>query len=170
MAIDGGQLTQVNGNAYSFQSLKVEVDSQLFERVVSISYDHSLEPEELRGVGPKAIDVTTGVYKTSGELSMYLGDWKDFRAMLAGAAGPGGYMQKVFDVSVTYAEEGESTMTDVLRGCRVKQVGRTYRSGNSALMVDVKLYVKEILEDNLLAVSFQDVEDLLANATLGAFP
>lgn len=170
MAIDGGQLTQVNGNYYSFQSIKIEVDGQLFERCVGVSYEHSLDPEELRGVGPKPIDVSTGVYKASGELSMYLGDWRDFRSMLADMPGleTAGYMQKVFNVTVSYADDGEEIMTDVLRTCRVRSVGRAYRSGNQPLTVDVKLYVMEILEESLEAVSFQGFDDLIANLATGA--
>lgn len=165
-----GMLTEVNGNVYSFQSAKLELGDppQVFERVSAIAYDHSLDPEELRGAGAKPLDDTTGVYKTRASLSLYLADWRVLRRMLSEMPGPGGFMQKRFTITVSYADTGEpEIMTDTLRGVRVRHVSRAYRTGGAgALMVDLELYVREILEDGLAAVS-QGFEDLIAGLAAG---
>lgn len=163
--------TMINGNAFDYSSIKITLADPApieFERITSISYEHSLDPDELRGQGPKPLADTTGTYTTRASMSMYLGDWHTFRKMLmALVTQRGGWMQKRFQVVVSYAESGEQSVTDTLRGCRVIRASKAYRRGNDALMVDVDLYVAEILEDGDEAVS-QGFDDLIANLATGA--
>lgn len=163
--------TLVNGNAFDYSSIKITMADPVpieFERVVAINYEHSLDPDELRGQGPKPLADTTGTYTTRASMSMYLGDWYIFRKLLtAMVTQSGGFMQKRFQVIVSYAEAGEQAVTDTLRGCRVIKTSKAYRRSNDALMVDIDLYVAEILEDGDEAVS-QGFDNLIANLATGA--
>lgn len=148
----GALATLVNGNAFDFSSIKISLSADPvsidFEKVIAITYEHELRPEELRGQGPRPLYDTTGTYSTSASMTMYLGDWHIFRRLLvAQATQPGGYMQKRFLISVSYAEHGEETITDTLRGCRVTKVGKAYRRSNDPLMVDIALYVAGVIEN-----------------------
>lgn len=154
----------VNGNAFDFSSitLSVTAGASLEVEAVGITYQHALEPEELRGHGPQALYDTTGTYKASGSLELYLSEWRILRARLALVPGSGGYMQKRFDVIVAYGEAGEMTVTDTLRGCRVIRASKAYRRSNEPLMVSIDLYVREVLEDGVAPVSVGGLGELAA--------
>jgi hypothetical protein len=68
---------------------------------------------------------------------------------------------------VEYAEEGEDTMIDVLRTCRVVKVSRAYGNSGEPLLVDVDLFVLEIQEDGLDAVRFSNFNDLIGSLAAG---
>lgn len=165
--------TQVNGHVFSFSSIECtstfDGSELTLERIASIDYEHSHDVGELRGVGPKVLGHGNGDYRARAELILYLQDWRAFRRQLARMPGPGGYMQKLFNITVRYKDDGEEPVEDVLRGCRVIAASRAYRRGSEPLMVAVRLFVTEIIEDGLDAVRFNDFNDMIAGlAAAGA--
>lgn len=152
----GIQNTLVNGHAYDFSSIKCVSTigtAPLIERFTKIDYEHSVDVGELRGRGSKVLATTRGEYSATGSMTVYLEDWQLMKLGLAALPlPPGGWMEKRFQLIVSYAEIGSSVVTDVLRGCRVIKAGKSYSRGNEPLMVDLDLHIMEILEDALPAV------------------
>lgn len=147
----------VNGNPYDFSSIKAVTSipgaPPLLERFTSINYEHSLTPGELRGRSAKAYGTTRGEYAANGNLTIYLEDWKIMQAgLMAVPTPPGGFMEKRFQISVSYAEIGSAIVTDILRACRVVKAGKAYSRGTEALFVTLDLHIMEVLENGLPAV------------------
>ncbi len=151
----GALSTLINGHAFDFSSIKLSFSATPVSveiEALAINYQHALEPEELRGQGPMPLYDTTGIYSSSASLEMYLSEWRALRKNLAAAPGAGGYMQKRFDITVNYAESGETAVEDTLRGCRVIRAGKAYRRSTEPLTVSIDLYVRQVLEDGVSAV------------------
>lgn len=161
-------LTQVNGHVFDFSSIKLLPDVGVLpfelQRFVSIDYEHSLEVGELRGEGPRPLGDGDGEYRTRASLTMYLSEWRELRTKLAALPGPGGWMQKKFNVRVQYAEEGETAVEDELRGCRVVRASKAYRRGSEPLLVALDLFVTEIIEGGARAVALEQDDDFLGTS------
>jgi len=170
---DAGTDQIINGHVFDFSSIDIALDDgQPFSMpgIFEISYEHSLTPGEIRHVGPLVQDESVGTYATRASISMALRDWRVFRSKLAqiktGAGSGPGFMQKRFNVVVSYAEDDEVPMTDMLVKCRVMRVGRAYRRSNEALAVNVELYVRRIVEDGVEAVASGNLISDLAMGTI----
>lgn len=149
--------TLINGHAFDFSSIKLTSSivgaPPLIERFVSIDYEHSLTPGELRGRGSKVLGTTRGEYSANGSISIYLEDWQLLKSgLLAMPLPPGGYMEKRFQLIVAYGEIGSLPVADVLRGCRVVKTTHSRKRGNEALMVDIDLHIMEVIENASPAV------------------
>lgn len=79
---------------------------------------------------------TKGDLKAEGSLTTYLEEWKE----LLDALGDG-YMEKSFDITVSYAEDGRPTVTDKLRGCRIKKVEESHSQGTDGLTMKIDLHI-----------------------------
>lgn len=146
----------LNGHVFSFSSIRLTVATPvpvILTRFTSLSYEHSLTPGELRGNSAVVIGRTRGEYSANASLTAYLEEWSLLqKALMAALPLLGGFMEKSFIVAATYAEEACLPKSDVLSGCRVVRVGRSYSNGSDALLVDLDLHVMRVIEDGIPAV------------------
>lgn len=126
----------INGHRYSYASIEADVNGKKFYGHREISYSQDLEPGEVRGAHSQLLGRTKGELKAEASLTTYMEEWKE----LLDALGDG-YMEKSFDITVSYAEDGRPTVTDKLRGCRIKRVEESHSQGTDALAVKIDLHV-----------------------------
>ena len=124
----------INGHRYSFASIEVSVGGRRIVGFREISYRVRREIGEVRGVHPEPLGYTRGEITYEATLVAYAEEAEE----LVRALGPG-YMEQPFDITVTYAEEGQRTVTDQLLGCRITQIERDHSRGTDPLEVRFEL-------------------------------
>ena len=103
----------INGLRYSWASVRIQADGNEYVDIKDITYSHTIDRGEVRGSGPQLLGFTRGEYKAEGSITFL----KEGYDALIAAFGDG-YLEHVFDIAVSYADEGQPTVTDQLVGCR----------------------------------------------------
>jgi hypothetical protein len=143
------QYPLINGHRYDFSSIefKYKPPTGVVVRTLGlkdIDYSDSLEPGKVRGNHAQKVGRTRGEYDSEASFTMYKSEFDEMVALL----GPG-YMEKYFDLSVTYAEAGSPTTTDSIVACRIKKVSNAHSEGGEPLAVKVDLDPSHILRNGL---------------------
>lgn len=134
----------INGNRYSWASVRIRVGSTEYMDVTEISYSHTMERGTVRGVGAQKLGMTRGEYDAEASITFL----KEGFDQLVEALGEG-YMEIPFDVAVTYADEGQDTNTDQLVGCRISSIEKNPSQGTDGLTVSCELDVQYIIENGV---------------------
>jgi hypothetical protein len=132
----------INGRRYSFASCRLRIGGREITGFKEISYTHSMERTKVRGVGAQPLGMTRGEYEAEGSVVLYREDWDELRDALGD-----GFMESIFDIAVSYADEGQTTKTDELRGCSFASNEKNPSQGTDALEVSLDLDVTYILEN-----------------------
>ncbi len=135
----------INGIAYDYASIEVQVDGVQYIQVQDVAYNDSCEPGEGYGTHPQAVVVTTGQYKAEGSMSLYL----EAAELLRTALGAG-FMVKTFDVVINFAPTGKNMVTHKLLGCRIKRVDDSHAQGTDAIKEKFDLRVTKIERGGIL--------------------
>jgi hypothetical protein len=136
----------INDRTYSFSSIELDVNGDLYTAFKSINYSDNMEPGELRGAAQHLLGRTAGDYKADGSFEMSRAEFKLLKAKLGA-----GFMLVSFPVSVTYAEnETSNIIHDELIGCRIKKVDYSNSQGPDPSMVKVDLHVTYIVHDGVI--------------------
>jgi hypothetical protein len=111
------QQTQINGNRYSFTSIRMAANGRDFPRGVlkSINYNGTQEPGEVQGNQVTLVGLTSGYGKGNGDFEMLVAEFDDFAAALT----QNGFLPLMtvdFDIVVSYSVNDVDVRTDVLRG------------------------------------------------------
>ncbi len=138
----------INGRAYDFSSIELVLNGITYTGVSDISYSHTLEPGVLRGTRSIKLARTRGQLDAEASVTMYLADYQFFRTALGPA-----FMERSFQMVVSYSELGSPIQVDTLNGCRIVTPANSNSAGSDPLMKELSLNVMEILEDGLPAVS-----------------
>lgn len=119
----------INGVRHSWSSIEIRVAGLIVLGITEVNYSPSLEPGEVRGAGPRVIAHTLGQATLEGDFTILLEEYKALKAAL----GADSFMTKVFDIIVTYDEEGSglSTVVDTLVGCRISKIEASNSSGST---------------------------------------
>lgn len=130
----------VNAHRYSYASIELNLGSAgIFVGVKEISYSDSLEPGVVRGTRAEKLGRTKGEYEPEASITL----WKEDAVELIKKLG-NGFMEKSFDITVTYAEENAPTTVDKIIGCRIKSNENSHSQGTDALEHAFELDVMRI--------------------------
>lgn len=132
----------VNGVRYDWSAATFKLDGANEAGLREISYTDTIERGEVRGVGPQVIGHTRGEYKAEGSFVMLK---EEFDAMVLKWGD--GWMERRFDISVSYAATGAPTVTDQLTGCAISKVETNPSQGTDALEVSCDLTVMYIIRN-----------------------
>ncbi len=136
----------INGVAYDFANVEVNVNGDTFVDVSKIDYSDPLEPGRQYGTHPQATSRSTGQLKPSASMTLAKATANAIRAKLGN-----GYKLVKFDVVVTYAAEGQDLITDSLKGVRIKD-DKSSASGTDPLNEDWDLDPMSILRNGLSSI------------------
>lgn len=133
------QYPLINGKRYSFSSIDFRIGFISVLGISEISYSSSIEPGVVRGTHPQILGYTKGEYSCEASISIYKEEWNEAIAPLA-LLGGGGILEAIIPaITVTYAEQGNATWTDVLIGCRISSIEDSVSSGTDPATVTVSL-------------------------------
>lgn len=137
---------RINGYEYSFASVKLDANGQKVTGLKGVDYANSVERGQVRGVGIQVLAHTRGQASAEATLTFStLSAYEAFKQSLGD-----GYMETVFDIVVSYAEEGQPLITDKIVGCRLKKPSRSAQQGTEALEVSCELDINYVNENGQL--------------------
>lgn len=140
------QYPLINGVRKDFSSVSLLVAGRQFVGFTAINYSDSLRPGSVFGASAQRIGRTRGQREISASMTMYRAEWKELREALMLLTGAG-FMEAVFDVTVTFGDDGLPTERDQLLGCRIVNVSNNNSAGSEALTVELELDVMDMLHD-----------------------
>jgi hypothetical protein len=134
----------VNGDYYAFADIEAGFSSGLNLSIIglkSINYSDDEGMEYVYGTARNPIGTTAGVIKPKGEIEFLLPAWNVFLAKLIAQGTPGGWRRLKIDITVSYsAASGLPTVTDVIPGCKLKEVTSDNSQSDAALTRKVMLF------------------------------
>lgn len=140
------QYPLVNGNRFDFSSVQITVPdlNRVFEGVKSVTYSDELKPGKLRGNRAQAVGRTRGQYEPNASIEMY----KSEAQALIDALGPG-YMERSFNIVVSYSEPATPDLTtvDTIQGVRITKVEDSGNEGEEPLATKFDLDPMMILRN-----------------------
>ncbi len=134
----------VNGNYYSFADIETSLLGLSFVGFTAISYGDEVDIEYVYGAARNPIGTTAGNVKPKGSITFLLPAWNVLLGALQSsplAAQYGGWRRIPIDISVSYsAAAGLPTVTDLIPGCRIKEVDADGSQGSKPLERKVMLF------------------------------
>ena len=122
----------INGVRYDFSSIVFHINGDIVLGVKEISYKNSRDRGELRGTSPQKLGRTRGQYKSEASATVYRREFDELIIKLGD-----GYMEIVFPITVSYADDGQPLVTDTIVGCTIGEDDHSNSSGTDP--TEVKL-------------------------------
>ncbi len=104
----------VNGIRHEWSSVELKLDGDVYVGVKEVKYSATLKGTKMRGTHPAPIGRTRGEYDCEASIVLWFAEAVQFRKKLGA-----GYMEKAFDIVVSYVEDGFDTVVDEIIGCRI---------------------------------------------------
>jgi hypothetical protein len=134
----------VNGHRYSFSSIEVDLDGRQHVGWSAVNFTDTLEPGIVRGTHAQILGRTRGDYTCEASLTGYVEEINEFLADLGD-----GWMERIFDVTVTFAEANGPTHTVEIRQCRIQSIAHAHAQGTDPLSVDMTLHPLVIIREGM---------------------
>ena len=134
----------INGAAFSYASIELNCDGQLFTAFESIDYGRKRTRDEIRGNHPDPLSKTIGENKYTASASIEVAEWYMFLNQL----GPG-YGDYFFTITVTGNSPILGVFQDVIKGCTIDEVTAQLKRGASGLYKKIDFAPLKILEDGV---------------------
>lgn len=139
------QQTAINGNRYSFTSIRVQMAGITQPKGVftAINYKATQEPGTVDGNQVTVVGLTSGTGKGSGSVEMLVSEMDDFYAAITGN-GLIPIMSVDFDIVVSFSENGTDVRTDTLRGCRITDIDAPNAAGSDPTKRTNTLFIRRV--------------------------
>lgn len=146
----------INANRYDYSSIEIAIDGLpiLGQDIISVSYKQSLKSEKVYGGSPMPRGRTRGRYEADASMEIT----KEVYGNLIEALSQDtqyGYMEKPFNITVTYQDVGGPLIVDELIGCRLGEDEDSHKSGPEGLTVRCTLDPVYIVRNGRNAVGEQ---------------
>lgn len=132
-------MLEVNGRSYSWGDVDLGIPG-LNLQIQSIDYEDELEKEEVYGKGQKPRGYGEGNYKASGKVTLLRDDY-DGLLDYCKRTGTPLYRLLFGKVTVSYANDGDRTRTDVLNKVTITKNSHKAAQGDKSLSVDLDLLI-----------------------------
>lgn len=127
----------INGKAYDWSSVTINVDGMESIELQEISYDDEQELEAIYRKGGRIAGYGTGNQKNSVKLSMLREDFNEMIRVIKSKGYTSFYKYIVPKITVSYADEGAPTTTDVLTNVKFSKRSLKAAQGDKSMKVDL---------------------------------
>jgi hypothetical protein len=134
---------EINGHAVSWASIRVNEGQTELGGLTNVSYKCTTERADVRGAGRQKRGRTRGPVSYEASLTWI---FEDAMAFVNGLGA--GFMDKPFDLHITYEEDTTLHTVDLL-GCVMKEFGSDAQQGPEGLTIPMPLDVVLIKIDGL---------------------
>jgi hypothetical protein len=142
----------INGKVYDWESITIGLPHGILIGIENIDYEDELESELAYGKGSKALGYGNGNYKASTKITIMREELEKLMGY-AKSIGKPLYRIPPFPVTVSYANDGQRTKTDIIKGCKLTKTAHKAAQNAKKLTVDLDLLVvDQIVRDGLAAV------------------
>ncbi|TCL43222.1 hypothetical protein [Harryflintia acetispora] len=132
-------MLKVNGKSYDWGDVDVRIPG-LNLQATEVSYDDELEKESVYGFGRRPRGYGTGNYKSEGKLTMLRDDFDEVLDYCK-RSGKGIYDLIFPKMTVSYANDGDRTRTDVLNSVTITKTSNKASQGDKSLAVELDLLI-----------------------------
>jgi hypothetical protein len=131
----------VNGTAYSWSQITLNILGVPVAGVSSISYNEEQEMQDNYGAGNRPVSRGYGRINTEGSVTLHMEEVEAIQNAVST-----GRLQDIpeFDIVVAYLPEGGNIVTHTLKNCRFKNNGREVSEGDMAINVEIPLQISHI--------------------------
>ena len=127
----------INGKCYDWSSVTINVSGMDSIELQEISYDDEEEVEAIYGKGGKIRGYGTGNQKNSVKLSMTREDFNDMIRVIKSKGYKSFYKYIIPKITVSYADDGVATTTDVLTNVKFSKRSLKAAQGDKSMKVDL---------------------------------
>lgn len=127
----------INGKCYDWSSVTINVSGMDSIELQEISYDDEQEMEAIYGKGGKIRGYGTGNQKNSVKLSMTREDFNEMIRVIKSKGYKSFYKYTIPKITVSYADDGVETTTDVLTNVKFSKRSLKAAQGDKSMKVDL---------------------------------
>lgn len=127
----------INGKCYDWSSVTINISGMDSIELQEISYDDEQEKEAVYGKGGRIRGYGTGNQKNSVKLSMLREDFDEMQRVLKKQGVTHFYQAVIPKITVSYADEGAPTVTDVLTNVTFSKRSLKAAQGDKSMKVDL---------------------------------
>lgn len=127
----------INGKCYDWSSVTINVSGMDSIELQEISYDDEQEMEAIYGKGGKIRGYGTGNQKNSVKLSMTREDFNEMIRVIKSKGYKSFYKYTIQKITVSYADDGAATTTDVLTNVKFSKRSLKAAQGDKSMKVDL---------------------------------
>ncbi|MCI9419423.1 MAG: hypothetical protein HFG32_05350 [Eubacterium sp.] len=127
----------INGKCYDWSSVTINVSGMDSIELQEISYDDEQELEAIYGKGGKIRGYGTGNQKNSVKLSMTREDFNEMIRVIKSKGYKSFYKYMIPKITVSYADDGVATTTDVLTNVKFSKRSLKAAQGDKSMKVDL---------------------------------
>jgi hypothetical protein len=127
----------INGKCYDWSSVTINVSGMDSIELQEISYDDEQELEAIYGKGGKIRGYGTGNQKNSVKLSMTREDFNEMIRVIKSQGYKSFYKYIILKITVSYADDGVATTTDVLTNVKFSKRSLKAAQGDKSMKVDL---------------------------------
>lgn len=127
----------INGKCYDWSSVTIGMTGMDSVELQEISYDDEQELEAVYGKGGKIRGYGTGNQKNSIKLSMAREDFDEMIRVMKKQGVKNFYKCIIPKITVSYADDGAETVTDVLTNVKISKRSFKAAQGDKSMKVDL---------------------------------
>ena len=127
----------INGKCYDWSSVTINVSGMDSIELQEISYDDEQELEAIYGKGGRIRGYGTGNQKNSVKLSMTREDFNEMIRVIKSKGYKSFYKYIIPKITVSYADDGVATTTDVLTNVKFSKRSLKAAQGDKSMKVDL---------------------------------
>ena len=127
----------INGKVYDWSSITINISGMDSIELQEISYDDEQELDPIYGKGGKIRGYGTGNQKNSVKLSMLREDFNEMIRIAKKRGLKSFYALTIPKITVSYADEGTQTTTDILTNVKFSKRSLKAGQGDKSMKVDL---------------------------------
>lgn len=127
----------INGKCYDWSSVTINVSGMDSIELQEISYDDEQELDPIYGTGGKIRGFGTGNQKNSVKISMIREDFNEMIRVIKSQGYTSFYKYTIPKITVSYADDGAATTTDVLTNVKFSKRSLKAAQGDKSMKVDL---------------------------------
>lgn len=137
----------INGYHYSYASIEITMLGEVTKYVAELSYDDAVERGLGRGTSGRKKIRTRPENSPEASITFYRREFDEFVARLKTAADRAGVAPRdfQFEMTVTYADNGQPTVTDTLQDCVIGGPSTNPSEGTDPTQIELPLDINKIL-------------------------
>ena len=140
---DISQITPlVNGRAYDWASLRLQLLSQTIVGITALSYEDMQEKVNNWGAGTMPVSRGYGKYEAKGSVTLEMKELERIQAALS----PGGRIQDIapFPIISSFVNPSNQLVTHTLHNCEFTGNKRDMKTGDTNVEVELELIISHI--------------------------
>lgn len=134
----------INGQSYSWQTLKVNILGIVVTGISKIDYDEKQEVEDIFGAGNRPVARGYGNIATEGSITLHMNEIEALQAVSPDPSGSIIFIPE-FDIVAAFLPVGGKVVTHTLKNCRFTANGRKIGQNDKNIEYEIPLAIGEII-------------------------